>query len=286
MKPNPNVADALPYALRALGEPHVHEYRIRANDGYLAQRITEMTGGKIRLGGRDTMELVWTLVARGLGYIDTSQPSPEYWTIELTERGRRALDDSASSPDDVPSYLKKVAEEIPGLSATARLYLEEALRCYSTENYLAATMMLGVATEAAFYDTAFPFADWVPDGSGAKLRELLERPGAAFVHKFGEFQKRVAVHKPALPPDVAQNLDLSMNSLLELIRLARNDVGHPTGLRVTRESCFQYLVVFPLLAGRLYAIQEHCRKRQRQSRRARTPSLPATTSSGDSTKVG
>lgn len=267
--PTVRVTDILPYALRALAEPHATEYRIRANDGYLAQRIAEMTGGKTRLGSRQTMELVWTLVSRGLGYIDTSQPSPEYWTIELTERGRQALDDSASNPDDVPAYLKKVAEDVPGLSATAKLYLDEALRCYSTENHLAATMMLGVATEAVFYDTALPFSAWVPDGSGAKLRELLERPGAAFVHKFTEFQKRVAVHKSAFPADLAQNVDLSMNSLLELIRLARNDVGHPTGTRVTRESCFQYLVVFPLLAGRLYAIQAFCRKRRKR------PSRPA-----------
>lgn len=269
---SPRLADVLPLALRAIAEPHTNEYRIHANDGYLAQRIQQISKGTISLGGQAVMELVWTMVSRGFAYIDTSQPSPTYWTVQLTERGIRALDDSGSNPDDVPAYLTKLAEKVPGLSPTAKLYLEEALRCYSTDNHLAATMMLGVATEAVFYDTALSFADWIPDGSGAKLHELLERPGAAFVHKFSEFQKRVAVHKSAIPADLAQNVDLSMNSLLELIRLARNEVGHPTGVTVARENCFQYLVVFPLLAGRLYAIRQHCLKDLRKRKRRATSS--------------
>lgn len=257
-----NITETIPFALKALSSPLQREFRIKPNDGSLVARIAEMSNGKIQLGHFEVMELIWTLVARGFVYIDHSQPAPDYWTVCLAEKGRAAVENAGTTPDDPPAYLRRIGEDIPDMSATARLYLEEALRSYASENFLSATMMLGVASEAIFYDTARIFADWLPDGSGPKLKDVLEKKGTAFVHKFSEFQKRLLAHKSAFPQELSQNMDLSMNSLLELYRIARNDVGHPTGISVLKEDCFQHIVVFPLLARRLYGIRQHCRSLQ------------------------
>jgi hypothetical protein len=114
-----------------------------------------------------------------------------------------------------------------------------------------------VAAEAVFYDVASPFARWLGTGAGKALVEVLGRPAVAYVQKFIEFQKRLAASKGHLPAGLQQNLDLNINSVLELLRLARNDAGHPTGIVVDRPSAFQYLVVFPGLTRRLYGLKRH-----------------------------
>jgi hypothetical protein len=207
------------------------------------------------------MEVVWALVARRLIYIDYSQPASSNWSIHATARGRAAAADSSLSPDNAPAYLKRVIQDVPELSDVPRFYLEEALEAYAGECFTASTMMLGVAAEAVFYDVAAPFSEWLGTDAGKTLAGILEKPAVAYVQKFTEFQKRLAASKGHLPGELQQNLDLNINSTLELLRLARNDAGHPTGIRVDRPSAFQYLVVFPSLAKRLYALKKHFESR-------------------------
>ena len=226
---------------------------------FLNERIRETIGpNKPFPGSHQIMRAVWSLVAKRMIYIDYSQPYSENWCIFLTERGAEAADDSSINPDNVPNYLKKLVGDVPGLSQTARLYLEEALRAYANDCFLASTMMLGVAAEAVFYDVASSFAKWLGTESGKRLAELLDKDTSAYIYKFTEFQKRLLASKGHMPSGLQQNLDLNINSVLELLRLARNDVGHPTGVEVGRQNAFQYLVVFPGLARRLYDIKGFC----------------------------
>ena len=209
--------------------------------------------------GRQTfMHSTWALVAQGLAYIDFSQPAPENWTLEITDAGTKALREDEYVPDNVPAYLKRVAEDIPSLGAIPQLYLEEALRSFTAQQYIAATMMLGVAAEAVFYDCAGAFADWTPDSSGAALKEILNKEGRPFTFKFEEFRKRLNAHKSSFPAELVQTLDITLNSVVDLFLVVRNQVGHPSGVTVPRENVFQYLVVFPMLAKRFYAIRAFC----------------------------
>jgi len=206
------------------------------------------------------MRAVWSLVAKRLIYIDYTQPHPENWSICLTPRGAEAADDASLNPDNVPRYLKKVTEDVPHLSEISQLYLREALQAYTGDCFLASTMMLGVASEAMFYDVAESFAKWLNTESGKKLTEILAKESIPYIHKFVEFQKRLLASKGQLPPALQQNLDLNINSVLELLRLARNDVGHPTGIKMERHDAFQYLLLFPGLARRLHEIKTFCDK--------------------------
>ena len=225
---------------------------------FLGDRVREqLRDSDARPGGQSIMQAVWSLVARRLAYIDYSQPDSSNWSVKLTERGWEAVNDSNLNPDDIPLYLRRVATDIPELGSIPRFYLDEALRAYSSDCFSASTMMLGVAAEAVFFDVATPFATWLNSRAGKALAEILEKPTVAYVQKFVEFQKRLAASKGDLPAPLQQNLDLNINSVLELLRLARNEVGHPTGIQVDRHSAFQYLVIFPGLAQRLYDLKKH-----------------------------
>ena len=237
--------------LRALSRPYVD-----ARLCFLDQRVAEELGlRKETVSRNELMQVVWSLVARRLIYIDYTQPASSNWSIHLTERGAEAASDSNLNPDNIPLYLKQVASGIPDLTEIPKFYLDEALRAYSSECYSASTMMLGVAAEAVFYDVAAPFAAWLKNSGGQALSDILSKSTIAYIQKFIEFQKRLAASKGHLPPPLQQNLDLNINSVLELLRLARNDTGHPTGIQVDRHSSFQYLVLFPGLARRLYDLK-------------------------------
>lgn len=226
---------------------------------FLNERVREVIGPNTPFpGSRVIMAAVWSLVAKRLVFIDYSQPHPENWNIYLTDRGVEAADDANLNPDNVPNYLKKISGDVPGLSNVARLYLEESLRAYANDCFLSSTMMLGVAAEAVFLDVAPSFCNWVGLEQGKKLAALLDKNTSAYVCKFTEFQKRLLPAKGHMPSNLQQNLDLNINSVLELLRLARNDVGHPTGVTVTRQDALQYLIVFPGLARRLYDIKGFC----------------------------
>lgn len=205
----------------------------------------------------DLMAAVWALVARRLVYIDYSQSASSNWSIHPTTRGKAAAADSTLNPDNVPAYLTRVMQDIPDLTDIPQFYLGESLRAYASDCYSASTIMLGVAAEAVFYDVAAPFSAWLSGSAGQTLAAALGKPTLAYIQKFVEFQKRLSASKGHLPPALQQNLDLNINSVLELLRLVRNDVGHPTGIKIDRQSAFQYLVVFPGLAKRLYALKRH-----------------------------
>lgn len=245
--------------LEVLGQPSPTDRRLGRGEHYLLKTVNDHIGVGAGIDRYQFMKAMWSLVSQGLAYIDITQPAPENWTLELTEAGEVALDDSRFVPDNVPAYLKKIAEEIPQLAKIPKSYLDEALRTYTARCYVASSMMLGVAAEAIVLDAAEAFAKWTPDGSGNALNMKLQKSTVPYVQKFEEFRKRLPPHKSNLPGELQQNLDLTLISLIDLLRVTRNSVGHPTGASVSRESAFQYLVVFPMFAKRLYILRDWCR---------------------------
>ena len=208
----------------------------------------------------EAQQALWSLISKRMAYIEMSQPSASNWSICLTERGANAADRTKINPDNDSAYIAEINKTIPQFSETASLYLQESLTAFSSECYLASTMMLGVATEACFYDIAGSFAKWLGTVPGQQtssqaFSDLLEQPTRAYVHKFAEFQKRLLSNKGHLQAALQQNLDLNINAAIELIRIARNEVGHPTNQGVSRESANQYLLLFPMLAKRLYELK-------------------------------
>jgi hypothetical protein len=113
--------------------------------------------------------------------------------------------------------------------------------------------MLGVAAEAALLETAALFVQWA-GASADKLKKHLENPRMFYVTKLEEFQKRITVAKPDLPGDLSDNLDLNVTAILQLIRLTRNDAGHPTGRSIERADCYDHLVVYAHAHRRLHAL--------------------------------
>lgn len=197
---------------------------------------------------------VWSLLARGLVWISTDRSSTQ-WQVWLTDKGNFVALDEAINPDDPTRFMERLLDASPATSDTVRLYLKEALKSFTQECYLASSVMLGVAAEATTLDVADSFVKW-PGSNSDKLKTILENPRQFYVYKLEEFSKRLAVAKSSIPPELADNLELNLTAVLQLIRLTRNDAGHPTGRKIDREECFQNLVVYSNAHKKLHLLKQ------------------------------
>lgn len=204
------------------------------------------------------MEAVWALISRELAYIDYSQSAPENWELKLTAAGRAAALDEQANPDNPESYLNRLSEDIPELSDVVRESIEESLGAYNARLYRASAVMLGVASEAAVLEAAASFATRL---SSADSRHFLQTIGSRRQNisaKFSIFRTKLNSKKHELPPELAESLDLTVSSVADLLRIYRNDAGHPTSKRIDRDDAYTHLCLFFRYARKLYALKAHC----------------------------
>ena len=211
--------------------------------------------GAERLRGEKIMESVWTLIAQNYLYIDYAQPSPTYWKLSLTAKGRAAVSDEDINPDNPAGYIRYLCEEIPDLQETVKVYVHEALYAYNNDLCRASSVMLGVASEAVVLEVAVTLGRALQGREAQQYLQVIEARRPSYIAKFEAFRKKLESKKIWFPDELTDSLDLTMNSVGELLRIYRNRAGHPTGDAVDRRDCFTHLHMFVLYAKRLYAIK-------------------------------
>lgn len=219
----------------------------------------------------EVMEMLWQLLSEGLVFIDYSQPAPDNWEWVLSERGRRvALSDTDFDPGDPDGYLRALRATIPDLDDQVLAYVQEALRSYNSGAFLASSVMLGVASERAFQHLGESFAAWLAKNEAVRFREVFDNPRQNYIAKFLEFRKRIEPRKGELPQEFADNMALTLDSVLDLLRINRNEAGHPTGRRVDEGEAFINLQIFGRYLMKLYSLRNFFTTAKRGSDGAKT----------------
>jgi hypothetical protein len=188
-------------------------------------------------------QTLWALLGKGLVYIDISQPSADNWEWCLTDTGKISASDEQFNPDDPERYLERLKKNVPEINPLVYQYADEAVNCYNHDCYLASAVMLGAASEAAFLEMAYGSIPWF-DELGDSLKTILDNPRQPYIKKFQEFRKKIDIKKSKLPKDLEEKLHLTFDSLLDLYRVTRNDVGHPTGKMIERDDQYISLQMF------------------------------------------
>ena len=201
----------------------------------------------------EVTQTLWYLLGRGLVYIYMWQPAPENWEWQLTKAGIESARDEQFNPDDLDRYLMRLHANVPDVSKLVFLYASEAVRCYTHEDYLASAVMLGVASEAAFLEMAYASVNWL-GASGQKLKEVLDSK-QPYVKKFSEFRNKIEPRKVDLPSELVDGMSLTFDSVLDLLRISRNDAGHPTGKQLLREDQYIALQMFARYLQKLYQLR-------------------------------
>lgn len=188
----------------------------------------------------EVSEALWALVADGLVYLDPSGQgsSTDNWNWRASRLGQQVATSGRWEPYDPTGYLRRLRNEEQKIDKAALRYLEEALRAFNARCYLAASVMLGVASVRVFDGVAGSFIA-ANSAAGAKLQEMLDNPAISQARRFSELRKRLEPIRPTLPPNLADNLTL--DAVAELLRITRNDAGHSTGEPVDEDTAYTHL---------------------------------------------
>lgn len=219
--------------------------------GYLQATICQKTGCR----PHQAWEALWGLTADGLVYLDPEgQPSPDNWRWKLSERGMQAASGGPWEPRDPEGYLRRLRRRVPDLDPIALRYVQEALGAFNARCYLASAVMLGVASEQVFAGLGHSLVNAL--GSSAdKLRQILENPKSSQHARFIEVRKRIEPLRPQLPDDLGDNL--TMDAVADLLRITRNDAGHPTGRNVDEDTAYTHLQMAARYLEKMTILRRH-----------------------------
>lgn len=202
----------------------------------------------------DFMQVMWRLVVEQLVFIDFHQPESSNWAWYLTSRGAQVVASGTYDPVDPDGYLRRL-QAIPELDPGIAVYAREALVSFEGKCFLASTVMLGVASEAAFDALVVAFQAW----NGLTVEEARRFAdainGKQYATRFDAFRRRLEPKKGDLPDELASGLELILNGVLELLRLNRNAAGHPTGRQIDETTAYTSLQLFEGYLRRLYALK-------------------------------
>jgi len=252
------IAEAQRLILRLLAADHSVQigYFITDNAHALCNLINARLGAQLGTEPWAVFsQAFWELVARRLIFIGGDR-SLSQCRVCLTERGQRVANGEQFNPDDPMRYMERLLEVAPRTSDTTQQYLRESLKSYEQECFLASSVMLGGAAEETCLDVAASFVRWQGEPAD-KLKAILQNPRQFYVYKLEQFEKRLTAARGSIPPDLSENLELNITTVLQLIRLTRNDAGHPTGRRIDQADCYQNLVVYANAHRKLHRLKEY-----------------------------
>lgn len=197
----------------------------------------------------EVYQALWGLLADGLIYLDPNGQgsSTDNWVWRATPLGLSIASGGAWEPRDQTGFLARLRRSKPAVSPEALVYVTEALSSFNARAYLATSVMMGVAAEQAFNELAASLVAAHPTTT-VKLKRVLEDPRSSQRARYDEFRKAVEPLKNNLPDGLAD--PLTMDAVADLLRVSRNDAGHPAGKTID-----EAVAAVHLQMGALYLIK-------------------------------
>lgn len=210
-----------------------------------AAHITETEADNVR-------EVISNLIVEGVLMFAISRSQPEPPFLSLTEYGKMVVRERRLIPHDPDGFLKTFSEDVPQASPLVLVYLREALQTYRHNTVLAASVMLGGAAEAAFYDLFYSLKSTLTNPDKQKQFERLEKD-ISIRKKHEEVLSNIELIKTVISDrPLKESLDTNLGGVFNIIRLQRNDAGHPTGNSITRDDVFVSFRLFVVYSSTLY----------------------------------
>lgn len=208
---------------------------------------------QIRLHPNDielVRDIFWDLFRQGYITLGLDACNENWPFFRLSHFGEQTL--KTQSPyrfHDTSSFIKMVTNEVPDVSSEALAYLDEAVAAFYADCILACCVMLGVAAEAEFLRLLDVAANSTTYGAAfAPIQKL------PFIRqKIVKFQEQMQplLKSKALPREAVEDLDTNFTMIQSVLRIARNEAGHPTFTKLNREQVYINLYLFIPFARQL-----------------------------------
>jgi hypothetical protein len=200
-------------------------------------------------------ELLQEFVNNNVLFIGYSDQEGFPW-FTVTEYGRKCITEGNLLPFDPEGYLGALSKRVPGLDPTALTYLREAISTYNRGFYLSSAVSLGVASEHLVLRLIDAYVNAHADpAKRAKIRQRFE--GKFIFTQYSQFKKDLAALKASIPADLLKDYETHLDGVFNLIRLVRNQSGHPSGIVPDQAIVFANLQAFSFFAVRVTALEAH-----------------------------
>jgi hypothetical protein len=205
-------------------------------------------------------EIVWELLVQGMlapGLYQNNHHFPYWPFVHVTDYGKQCLAAGDILPHDPDGYLNRLQQQVESpLDDIVLAYVRESLLTFLAGRYLAATVMLGVASERCIDMLAENCSAAIQDpGEKASLERDLRRAGRSVKKRYDVLRDKLLTI--TLPAPLRDALDIQLSGIFTLIRFSRNEAGHPTGSLVDRDVAHGNLLLFPQYCKRVYGLIEH-----------------------------
>jgi hypothetical protein len=199
------------------------------------------------------LEIFWDLFRQGVITLGTDVRNPGWPWFRLSRFGQNIKSQSAFRFHDTSSYIAMIKTYDPDISPSGMLYLEEAAASFYAECLLSASVMLGVAAEAEFLrvlEVATANPKWASVFAQATKTPFIRG-------KIQKFQGALAPHRKSIGNEVTEALDTNLSMIQSVLRLARNEAGHPSGSAApTREQVYVNMQLFGPFARQLASLRK------------------------------
>jgi hypothetical protein len=159
-------------------------------------------------------------------------------------------------PEDYDGYMKQFG---PTTDAVVRQYVSEALSTFMKEAYFACAVMIGAAAEKTIYLLADSLVSALKDP--ATQSSLKKEIDALRLEALLIGVERIVADghtNKIIPFQVMGGATRHILSLLDSIRLQKNDAIHPTSFVVSADSARFALSAFPLAFEKVEALRQWC----------------------------
>lgn len=192
----------------------------------------------------------WLYIQRRGFAIPTSRSFPsvvDESRLGLTKRGREWVDAQEPIPELAAEYVAALEKMVPNLDQVVREYVVEGLGSFEHDRFWAAAVMIGAASEKGVYLLGESMRQAFKDPKQtAKLEGFIN--GRGMNSLFGFIQNVIAqAQQPprVIPYSVTEGASPHLMSLIEAIRVQRNDAVHPQNASVSADSVRLSYLAFP-----------------------------------------
>jgi len=197
-------------------------------------------------------DIFWDLFRQGTITLGLNNSNPMWPFFRLSYHGQRTL--ASQSPwrfHDTSSYLELIRREVPDISKQAITYLDEAVGAFYADCLLASSVMLGVAAETEFLrllDVAVSRPKIGVQFQPAMKEKFIRQ-------KITKFLPTLTAIAPRLDRQATEDLDTNFAPIQSVLRIARNEAGHPSSAAPHRENVYVNLQLFVPFARQLMRLR-------------------------------
>ena len=188
--------------------------------------------------------VIWELIIEGLYTPGTGMQNPNLPYLRVTDYGRKCFEAGELTAHDPDDYLQKLKTVCTSIDDVTLLYTGESLDTFRKSNYLASTVMIGVAAESML-DRLVDAVHAALNTGQRKAKFEQDTKGKLAKRRHDEVLARLRTPASPLPTEIESVLTQHIDGIYDLIRRTRNDAGHPTGKRIGRDEAHALLLLFP-----------------------------------------